>query len=121
MAKSTPQPFQIAVSDAQLGDLQQRLALARFPDELDDAGWEYGAPLADVRRLVARWRSGYDWRAAEAGLNRMPQFTTDIDVEGFGTLNIHFVHQKSAVKDAIPLFFSHGCECGLSGFLGYNC
>lgn len=104
------QPFQIAVSDGQLDDLKQRLKLTRLPDELDEAGWEYGAPLKDVKRLVARWQEGYDWRRAEAELNRMPQFTADVEVDGFGTLNIHFVHQKSAVKDAIPLFFSHGCE-----------
>nr|VWO97451.1 BTP domain-containing protein [Ganoderma boninense] len=35
-------------------------------------------------------------------------FTRDIDVDGFGTLNVHYVHQTSEVKGAIPLLFVHG-------------
>lgn len=109
MSTGNPQPFKVAVVDVELEALKQRLALTRLPDELDEAGWHYGAPLADVRRLVARWRDGYDWRRQEQEMNEMPQFTQDIDVQGFGTLNIHYVHQKSAVEGAIPLLFVHGC------------
>jgi hypothetical protein len=36
-------------------------------------------------------------------------FTRDIQVEGFGVLNIHYVHQRSQVQGAIPLLFVHGC------------
>ncbi|KAI0671039.1 alpha/beta-hydrolase [Trametes maxima] len=35
-------------------------------------------------------------------------FTRDIAVEGHGPLNIHYVHQKSEVANAIPLLFVHG-------------
>ncbi|KDQ55068.1 hypothetical protein JAAARDRAFT_340408 [Jaapia argillacea MUCL 33604] len=102
-------PFNIAVSDDQIDTLQQKLALTRFPDELDDAGRDYGVPLADVQRLVHRWRSGYDWKEHEAKLNEeLPQFTTDIEVDGFGSLNIHYVHKRSQVEGAIPLLFVHG-------------
>ncbi|KAF8872229.1 Alpha/Beta hydrolase protein [Infundibulicybe gibba] len=72
---------------------------------------EYGAPLADMRRLVAHWKDGYDWRKHEARLNeQLPQFTRDIDVEGFGSLNIHYIHKRSEVANAIPLLFVHGCN-----------
>ena len=36
-------------------------------------------------------------------------FTRDIKVEGFGVLNIHYVHRRSDVGSAIPLLFVHGC------------
>ncbi|KAF9479934.1 alpha/beta-hydrolase [Pholiota conissans] len=102
-------PFKIAVPDASLTLLQKKLELATFPDELNEAGWGYGAPLADIKRLVARWREGYDWRKYEAHLNdELPQFAKDIEVEGFGTLNVHYVHKRSEVVDAIPLLFVHG-------------
>jgi hypothetical protein len=101
--------FKIAVPDDNLALLRAKLDLVTFPDELQDAGWNYGAPLADIRRLVARWKDGYKWRKHEAELNQLPQFTRDIDVDGHGTLNIHYVHQKSDVVDAIPLLFVHGC------------
>jgi len=107
---SNEQLFQITIADDALAALKAKLELTTFPDELEDAGWEYGAPLADVQRLVARWKKGYDWRKYEAELNRLPMFTRDIEIDGFGTLNIHYVHQKSAVLEAIPLLFIHGCS-----------
>ena len=104
-------PFRIAVSDQDIDSLKKRLDLARFPDELEDVGRDYGAPLQDIQRLVAYWKDGYDWRKHEAQLNEeLPQFTCDIDVEGFGPLNVHYVHKKSSMTSAIPLLFIHGCK-----------
>lgn len=103
-------PFTINIDESRLRRLHQKLELADFPPELDDAGSTYGAPLSDVTRVAKYWKDGFDWRAQEAKLNRLPQFTTDITVEGFGVLNIHFVHQKSDIPGAIPLLFVHGCE-----------
>lgn len=106
---NTEKVFTIAVPEAELELLQKKLDLTRFPDELQDAGRDYGAPLADIQRLVAHWKNGYDWRKHEAALNvELPQFTRDIDVDGHGTLNIHYVHKKSEATDAIPLLFIHG-------------
>ncbi|KAI0671042.1 alpha/beta-hydrolase [Trametes maxima] len=105
---SWAKPFTVAVPDADLELLHKKLELATFPDELQDAGWDYGAPLADIKRLTAYWKDSFDWRKAEKAINELPQFTTDIEVDGFGSLNIHFVHQKSKVENAIPLLFVHG-------------
>ncbi|CAK5272138.1 unnamed protein product [Mycena citricolor] len=104
------QPFKISIPDDKLILLKKKLELTTFPDELEDAQWAYGAPLADVKRIVGRWAGGYDWREHEAKINaELPQFTRDIDVDGHGTLNIHYVHQSSTrVKNAIPLLFVHG-------------
>lgn len=104
------QAFRISVQENKIQQLKDKLALTVFPDELEDAEWDYGVPLADMKRLVARWRDGYDWRKHETELNNeLPQFTRDVDVDGFGTLNIHYIHQRSQVEDAIPLLFVHGC------------
>ena len=96
-------PFRIAVPQADLDDLRERLAHARFPDELPDVGWNYGVTLDYVQDLVARWRNDYDWRAWEAKLNAYPQFTTTIDGQ-----NIHFLHVRSPEPDALPLVLTHG-------------
>ncbi|PPQ92837.1 hypothetical protein CVT25_004325 [Psilocybe cyanescens] len=102
-------PFKINIPDERIEFLHKKLALTTLPDELEDAGRDYGVPLADVQRLVTRWKSGYDWRKHEKVLNdELPQFLTDIDVDGHGTLKIHFVHKKSEVGGAIPLLFVHG-------------
>lgn len=106
------QPYTISVSDEDIAQLKAKLDATRFPDQLDGVEWHYGSPLADIKRLVERWKDGYDWRKHEAELNEeLPQFTVDIKVDGFETLNIHFVHKKSTLDTAIPLLFVHGCEC----------
>jgi hypothetical protein len=114
------QPFTVSIPDAEIELLRNKLALSRLPDELDESGWDYGSPLADIKRLVERWQNGYDWRRHEAEINQLPMFTRDIEVKDFGTLNIHYVHQKSDVKNAVPLLFVHGCTHG-SFMTSYEC
>jgi pimeloyl-ACP methyl ester carboxylesterase len=104
--------FEIHVSDPVLGDLADRLAATRFPDEIDDAGWEYGMPMGYLRELVAYWRDGYDWRAQEARLNGLPHFRTRIDGQ-----SVHFVHARSARADALPLLLVHGWPGSVVEFL----
>jgi pimeloyl-ACP methyl ester carboxylesterase len=96
-------PFKIAVPDAILADLKERLARTRFPSEIEGSGWDYGTNLAYLRELVTYWRTSFDWRAQERRLNQLPQFTTQID-----GLSLHFVHRRSSRTDAVPLVFVHG-------------
>lgn len=104
------QPFRIAVPQISIDQLYQKLALATFPDELSDSEWDYGTPLADMKRLTEYWLEKYNWRIHEERLNQIPQFKTLIAVDGFGDLDIHFAHQKNSVNGAIPLLFVHGCK-----------
>ncbi len=85
----TVQPFQIDVPQTVLDDLNERLARTRWPDEVEGAGWNYGANLAYMEELADYWRTQYDWRKQEAMLNAFPQFQVEID--GFG---LHFIHVK---------------------------
>lgn len=101
-------PYRIEVNESRLQDLKTRLSLARFPDELDAAEWDMGAPLADVKRLAKHWETSYDWKKAEDELNKLPNFVTDIQCDGFDPLAIHFIHIRSNVKGAIPLLWIHG-------------
>ena len=107
------QPFTISVPQSALDSLSQKLALATFPSAAPQSTDErdYGVPLKDLERLVARWKDGYDWRVAESELNAsMPQFMRSIEVDGFGAFTAHYVHKKSARANAIPLIFIHGCQ-----------
>ena len=74
---------------------------------MDNSGWDYGAPLADVKRLAQYWHSGFDWRAYERKLNELPNFHKPIKADGFPELDVHYLHQKSQSPDAIPLLFVH--------------
>jgi hypothetical protein len=105
-------PYRIDIPQADLDDLNDRLARTRWPDELPGAGWSYGVPLARVRELAEYWRTGYDWRAHEARLNAFPQFTTVIDGE-----RTHFLHVRSPEPTAMPLILSHGWPSTVADFL----
>ncbi|GAA3976957.1 epoxide hydrolase [Thermobifida alba] len=98
----TVSPFRIEIPEESLADLRSRLRSARFPQPLPGDDWDTGVPVAYLRRLVEAWE-GFDWRAFEARLNRLPHHTTDIDGQ-----TIHFVHVRSAVPGALPLLLTHG-------------
>jgi pimeloyl-ACP methyl ester carboxylesterase len=104
-------PFKIQVPDAVLTDLKDRLARARFPGEIPGAGWDYGTDLAYLKELVTYWRTRFDWRAAERRLNQFNQFKTTID-----GLEIHFIHQRSANPNALPLAVTHGWPGSVAEF-----
>jgi pimeloyl-ACP methyl ester carboxylesterase len=96
-------PFRITIPQQQLDDLGDRLGRTRWPEPLPGDDWSTGVPTAWLRELVDYWRTGYDWRAAEAGLNEFPQFTTEIDGQ-----RIHFLHVRSPEPDALALVLTHG-------------
>jgi len=99
----TPRPFTIKVPDEALADLRARLERVRWPDEPPDAGWRYGTSLAYMKELVEHWRARYDWRAHEARLNRLRQFTVEL-----GEIELHFVHEPGVGPAPLPLLLSHG-------------
>jgi pimeloyl-ACP methyl ester carboxylesterase len=105
-------PFRVAIPQADLDDLNDRLDRVRWPDELPGVGWDLGIPLARVRELAAYWRDKFDWRAVEATLNSYPQYTTEIDGQ-----NVHFLHVRSANPDALPLILTHGWPGSVLEFL----
>ena len=95
--------FRIAVDDAVLSDLRDRLKRTRLPDQIEGTGWEYGIPVGYLGSLVEYWRDRYDWRREEARFNSLPHFRTRIDGQ-----SIHFVHARSRHVDALPLLLTHG-------------
>ena len=104
--------FEIRVEESVLEDLRRRLALTRFPDQIEGTSWEYGCPVDYLRELVEYWRDKYDWRAQEARLARLPHFRTRIDGQ-----SIHFVHARSQHTDALPLLLVHGWPGSIVEFL----
>jgi epoxide hydrolase len=105
-------PFRIDVPQADLHDLQRRLAATRWPDELPGVGWAYGVARGHLRELVEHWRTRFDWRGVEARLNELPQFTTTIDGQ-----RVHLAHVRSRREDATPLLMTHGWPSTVADFL----
>jgi pimeloyl-ACP methyl ester carboxylesterase len=95
-------PFRIAVSDDQITDLRERLAMTRWP-VVPTTNWDRGQALHLVQDLADQWINDFDWRKIEAELNRFPQYTTEVDGQ-----TIHFLHVKSSEAGAFPLLLVHG-------------
>lgn len=96
--------FRIAVPDDDIADLRSRLARTRYPTQSPGAAWSAGIDLPTLRALMGEWSDGYDWRAAEARLNAVPQCTSVIGGE-----RVHFAYLRGqGAEDRIPIVLSHG-------------
>jgi pimeloyl-ACP methyl ester carboxylesterase len=96
-------PFHIDVPEDELADLRRRITATRWPSKELVADRSQGVQLATLQELARYWATGYDWRKAEAKLNALPQFTTQID-----GVDIHFIHVRSPHENALPLIVTHG-------------
>ncbi len=96
-------PFQVDVPEEELAELRRRIAAARWPSKELVPDRSQGVQLSTLQELARYWETDYDWRKAEAKLNALPQFTTQID-----GVDIHFIHVKSRHENALPLIMTHG-------------
>jgi hypothetical protein len=97
------EPFNISVPESAVVDLTDRLARTRWPDQIEEIGWDQGTDRAYLESLVHYWRSDFDWRAQETELNKLPQFRATL-----GDQQIHFVHVRARSGRGLPLIITHG-------------
>ena len=95
--------FRLQVAPSALEDLRERLARTRFPDEPPLEPWSTGTSLGYLKDLVDYWRSGFDWRAQEAKLNRFAQYKAAV-----GGVELHFIHEPGRAPNPTPLLLMHG-------------
>ncbi|MFL5951217.1 MAG: epoxide hydrolase family protein [Gaiellaceae bacterium] len=96
-------PLQFDVQEDVLEDLRRRIEATRWPSGELVEDRSQGVQLKMLQALARYWTTDYDWRQAEAKLNALPQFTTEID-----GVKIHFIHVKSEHENALPLIMTHG-------------
>jgi pimeloyl-ACP methyl ester carboxylesterase len=96
-------PFRVEIPEEQLDDLRRRIAATRWPSKELVADRSQGVQLGPLQELARYWATDYDWRKAEAKLNALPQFVTEID-----GVEIHFIHVRSPQENALPLIMTHG-------------
>lgn len=96
-------PFTIHVPDEVLSDLRTRILNTRWPNQAPGTAWAQGTDLGYLKRLLAYWADGFDWRAQEDRLNSFKHFRAELD----GT-HIHFVHERAPGGNGIPLILTHG-------------
>jgi pimeloyl-ACP methyl ester carboxylesterase len=100
----TIRPFTIPVATGvELEALRARIRTTRWPDPELVKDHTQGVQLAVTQELARYWADEHDWRKAEAKLNALPHFITEID-----GLDIHFIHVRSVHENALPVIITHG-------------
>jgi microsomal epoxide hydrolase len=102
-AAAGPRPFRISIPQSTIERILRRVKDARWPDRLDSSDWRYGANWDYMKSLASFWTTKYDWRRAEATLNRYPQFIASI-----GGYDVHFYHVRGKGPRPLPLVLTHG-------------
>jgi pimeloyl-ACP methyl ester carboxylesterase len=111
-AAAAIEPYTICVSPFSIEDLRERLGRARWPDEIEDSGWQYGANKAFLEELCTHWGHGFDWKEQEEELNSLHHYCAGID--GFG---LHFIHEKGEGETRVPLLLIHGWPDSFARFV----
>jgi Epoxide hydrolase N terminus len=73
--------------------------LTRWPDDVGNEDWHYGVNRGYLQELVEYWRTGYDWRGAEAEINAYEHYR----VEG---VPVHFMRRAEVGPEPMPLILS---------------
>jgi pimeloyl-ACP methyl ester carboxylesterase len=101
---TAPKPFKIDVPDEKLAAIRARVeAYKWFPAPANEQGFAYGMSTPVMQDIQGHWLDTYDWRKAEAELNRYPQFIANVD-----GVDIHFVHVVGEAQGKRPLIITHG-------------
>ena len=125
----SPKPYEIAVPEAVLDDLRERLGRTRWPELTGSHGWELGADVDYLRDLCDHWADAYDWRATEVRLNALPNLTWDgihlWRLEGNGSgLPILLIHgwpgSVLEFEEIIPLLLAAGHDLVIPSLPGYG-
>ena len=86
-----PERFEISIPESDLADLRARLERFRAAPDYGNADWRYGMEGGALRGLVEAWLDDYDWRAAEAEMNRYEHWRVTID-----DVPIHYMKKSAA-------------------------
>ncbi|MBF7015335.1 epoxide hydrolase (plasmid) [Novosphingobium resinovorum] len=110
---SLPRPFRVDVPQEKLDVIRTRLRISALPPEPDDAGeWNYGIDGAFLNRFIDHWVHAYDWQAAQARLNKWPQYVARVD-----GLDVHFYHVRGSGRGR-ALVLTHGWPGSTLEFMG---
>jgi pimeloyl-ACP methyl ester carboxylesterase len=95
--------IEISIAQALIDDLKTKIQLTRWPDELENSSWNYGASMSYMKELTDYWTYYFDWRKTERDINKYENFIATID--GY---RIHFLHIKGKGENRVPLILTHG-------------
>src|SRR5438552_2328981 len=91
---------------------QPTLADHRWLSQKGVEPWRYGIAQEWLRKLGELWSTTYDWRRAEARINRFHNFIAEIDGK-----KLHYILEKGSGNAAVPLVLLHGWPYSFYSFI----
>jgi microsomal epoxide hydrolase len=110
--RTAPRPFRVEIPQATIHRILNRVKEARWPDRLDANDWRYGANWDYLKSLAQYWATKFDWRKAEANLNKHPQFIARVE-----DYDIHFYQVRGRGPKPMPIVLPHGWPGSVFEFL----
>jgi pimeloyl-ACP methyl ester carboxylesterase len=110
---STAKPLPIAVPQAVLDDVRERLLRTRWPIEPKVPAWTYGTSLEWMREVATHWIERYDWRPWEARLNKAGR-SQQVEIDG---KRVHLLIEAGSGPTPMPLLMTHGWPGSVVEFL----
>src|SRR5215510_6497875 len=109
--------FKVAIPQQRIDAILARVRSAKLPRQMlaasaDNSAWETGADVQWLEGLRQYWTKRYNWRAAEARLNRYPQYKARVD-----GVDLHFYYVKGEGSNPLPLLLTHGWPGSVVEFL----
>jgi epoxide hydrolase len=109
--------FRVEIDQKRIDAILERVRTAKLPKQMPPTSaakpaWETGADIQYLEGLRQYWTTKFDWRAAEARLNRYPQYKAHVD-----DVDIHFYYVKGEGSNPLPLLLTHGWPSSVVEFL----
>jgi pimeloyl-ACP methyl ester carboxylesterase len=109
--------FKVAIPQQRIDAILARVRSAKLPRQMlaasaDKSAWETGADVQWLEGLRQYWTKQYNWRTAEARLNRYPQYKARVD-----GVDLHFYYVKGEGPNPLPLLLTHGWPGSVVEFL----
>src|SRR5262245_13592193 len=110
--KNVLKPFKVDVPQETINRILVRVKNSRLTDSVDAPDWRYGANWNYMKSLADYWGSHFDWKKAQANLNRYPQFLARV-----ADFDVHFYYVKGEGPKPFPLILTHGWPGSVFEFL----
>ncbi len=109
------EPFKVAMPEATLAGLRERLRQTRWPVQPEGLGWQMGADFDYLHELCDHWADEYDQRRVERALNGLSSWRWE---------GIHLIWERAPrpppageAPEPLPILLIHGWPGGVIEFL----
>ena len=107
---STPVPIKIDLGRQKAQTMIEVLKSTPLPDSVPLSTaepWKLGIDLEFLKSAKKRFEENWSLASLEERINSWPNFLVKYQVDGTDA-ELHYVHVKSAKKDAVPIILLHG-------------